>query len=136
MKRPFLTLVLFTLLSSQTLWAHDNFFGSWVAENTIWGRDVQFQLSFYFSPNETTLTVDCLYADGAHLQTSASSFVDYYGNDIYLRETKQTVSEDGIHFCRATLSPSTWSVYFDGQARMTLFMPVPYQSKFNLRRSF
>ena len=73
MKLSFLSFFIFPLLCCQSLWAHNDFYGSWVAENSIWDRGVQFQLGFDFSPNETALTVDCYYADGAHLQASASS---------------------------------------------------------------
>lgn len=126
------------MLLPQLLFASVNseIYGNWTAENALWDRGVEFQLSFLFRPNYTALTVDCFFNDGAHLQASANSFASYYRNEISIQERKQTVSEDGFHFCRATLMPATWNVYFDQMGRMVLFMPIPYQARFNLVRFY
>ncbi len=106
--------------------------GRWRAENTQVGRGVDFQLAFEFAEYDMKMDVQCHFYDGAFLETSATSSVDYDRNYIYIRENRETVANDGYHFCRATLQRSVWTAYFDGTGRMVLFVPTPYQTRFYL----
>lgn len=106
--------------------------GRWKAENVLYGRGVEFRIGFNFAPQKTTIQVNCLFNMGARLSAQAASFTSYNANEILIHETHQTVADDGIHFCRATLIPARWTAYFDGTGRMVLFIPAPYQSQFNL----
>lgn len=113
----------------------DGILGRWVAQETILGRGVQFQLGVDFNEFTTDLTVKCFFNDGAYLEAKTSAQVNYDGNDIFIQETRQAVIDDRFHFCRATLQPSRWSAYFDGTGRIVLFVPVPYQARFTLIRN-
>ncbi len=131
-------LVAFFLLIPQLVLAHgyNDIFGRWTAENSIWDQGIQYQLGFLFSPNQATLTVDCYFNDGVHLQSSTNSFASYNGNAIYIQENRRNTSQDPYHFCQSTLAPSVWTVYFDVYGRMLLTMPTPYQMQFSLVRSY
>jgi hypothetical protein len=108
--------------------------GRWVAEQPLYGRDVQFHLSFNFDEEKTTMTVQCAFRNGDSLQISAQAFTRYDGNNIFIVERNEGVVNDGFHFCRATLDRSQWQAYFDGTGKMVLFVPVPYQARFSLVR--
>lgn len=122
------------LLFTATAFAHPapDFLGKWEAENVIMGRGVEFKLDFDFTENEMNMTVHCYFYDGAYLRASASSWVEYRQNHIYIQETQDVSANDGYRFCRATLRPSVWTASFDGTGRMTLHVPTPYQSYFRL----
>jgi len=106
--------------------------GRWKSENVLYGNNVEFRLGFNFTANKTELNVDCTFIHGEHLQASTSSRACYDVNHIFIQETKEVVTNDGYHFCRATLAPATWTAYFDGAGKMVLFVPVPYQAQFTL----
>lgn len=126
------------LLVPQLVFAYVNtdIRGRWVAQNQIWDRGVQYQLSFLFTNYQTALTVDCYFNDGAHLQATTGSYVNYNGNAIYIQENQRNTSQDPFHFCAASLAPSVWTVYFDVYGRMLLTMPTPYQSQLSLVRAY
>ena len=108
--------------------------GSWTAQNFVQGRGVEFHMSFNFQEDTTQLTVKCYFYDGAFLEAQALTNAHYIDNEIYLQNSRQSVVDDGYHFCRATLQPSRWTAYFDGTGKMVLFVPTPYQSRFTLVR--
>lgn len=112
----------------------DGLLGNWIAEEPLYGRDVQFRLSFSFTEEKVRLSVQCAFRDGQLLEASAVSDAHYSGNDIHILERNQGVVDDGFHFCRATLDRSQWNAYFDGTGKMVLFVPVPYQARFILVR--
>lgn len=113
----------------------DGILGRWTAQEVMMGRGVQFHLSFDFQENSTSLNVNCVFFDGAQLGAQVSAFATYEGNDIFIQETRETVANDGRHFCRATLQPTRWTAYFDGTGKIVLFVPVPYQTRFTLVHS-
>lgn len=131
-------LIAFFLLVPQLVMAYVNndIRGQWVAQNQIWDRGVQYQLSFDFTSYQTALTVDCYFNDGAHLQSTTNSVVNYSGNAIYIQENRRNTSQDPYHFCQATLAPSVWTVYFDVYGRLILTMPTPFQTQFSLVRAY
>lgn len=102
--------------------------GRWRATQVQQGEGVQFRLSFNFTNNRAAMTVTCSFIDGTVLRASASSFVYYSGNQIYIQESKQNTSQDGNRYCRSTLQPSRWEAYMNGYGNMNLIIPVPYQS--------
>jgi len=108
--------------------------GKWEAENVLMGRGVEFKLDFDFAEDEMEMTVHCYFYDGAYLQTSVRSHVNYRRQDILIRQTQETISNDGYRFCRATVTPSRWVTHFDYHGRMILHMPTPYQAQFRLVR--
>ncbi|MFZ3231651.1 MAG: hypothetical protein WA160_15690 [Pseudobdellovibrio sp.] len=134
MKSLFLSLVATLVLTPQLLFANPvpGLLGKWDAERVLLGRGVQFHLTFDFTETQTELTVHCLFTDGTHLSSSANSSVVYNVNEIFLQESKQVITDDGVHFCRATLSPTKWTAYFNGAGKMVLFVPAPYQAQFDL----
>ena len=124
-------LTLITTASASAL-PVEGLLGHWKAQNTILGRDVQFQLSFNFEQEDTTLTVECLYHDGSSLVATTSAHTNYSANEIYIQEKRQSVVDDGYRFCRSTLQPSMWRALFDGTGKMVLFLPAPYQAQLTL----
>ena len=106
--------------------------GQWKSEEVLYGRNVQFQVGFDFSATNAKINVNCLFTNGAKLFASAESSATYNVNEIFVNETKQTVTDDGIRFCRASISPGKWTAYFNGAGKMVLFVPAPYQAQFNL----
>lgn len=106
--------------------------GHWQTETPLHGRGVDFDIHFNFTPTETELAVHCAFFQGAQLTAVTSSAVTYQNNEICVQEQHQTVTDDGVHFCRATISPARWTIYFDGTGKMVLFIPAPYQAQFNL----
>lgn len=108
--------------------------GRWRAEYPIRDQGVNFYLRFNFQSYSTQLDVLCQFFDGAQLQTSAIARTHYFNNDIYIDENRQSVVNDGYHFCRSTLQIDRWSAYFDGMGRMILFVSTPYQQRVSLIR--
>lgn len=106
--------------------------GQWDAENVLLGREAQFRLTFNFSQFSSEMTVHCLFNDGSRLTATTNSDTAYSENSIFILENKQTITDDSIHFCRATLNKATWTAYFNGTGKMILFVPAPYQSQFTL----
>ena len=129
-------LIAMVLLFSQLSFAHSNILGKWHAENVLLGRGVEFHLGFEFTEYDMTINVDCHFYDGAYLQASATSDVTYRNNNIILHETNENTADDGYRFCRATLRPSVWTAHIDGYGRTVLYVPVPYQSQFFLKRAY
>ncbi len=127
-------LLSFVLLFSQLVFASpvEGLLGRWKTENAQLGNGVDFQISFDFTNFNMKMNVQCEFHDGAYLETSAMSAVDYKNNYIYIGENLETVANDGYHYCRATLRRSVWTAYFDGTGRMVLFVPTPYQTRFYL----
>ena len=127
-------LLSFVLLLSQFAFATpvEGILGHWRTEHPQLGRGVDFHLNFEFTKFDMKMDVHCDFHDGAYLETSATSSVDYDNNYIQIRENLETVANDGYHYCRATLRRSVWTAYFDGTGRMVLFVPTPYQSRFYL----
>ena len=125
------------ILLPQILFADVNpeIWGRWIAQNYLQSRGVQLQLAFDFSPTAAQMTANCYFSDGAALQASTYSYATYFNNEIYIQETRENATQDGYHFCRASLAPSTWSAYFDYSGRLVLYMPIPYQSQFFLVRT-
>lgn len=106
--------------------------GNWIAEETIYGRDVMFRIGFSFTEDRAHMSVQCAYRNGQLLETSATAAAQYDGNNIYITERNEGQVSDGFFFCRATLDRSRWEAYFDGTGKMVLFVPVPYQARFTL----
>ena len=125
------------ILLPQILFANvtSGIWGRWIAQNYLQSSGVQLQLAFDFSPNTTQLTANCYFSDGASMQASTYSYASYFGNQINIQEVRENVTQDGYHFCRVTLAPSTWTANFDYSGRLVLYMPVPYQSQFFLVRA-
>ncbi len=136
MKKLLFSFFFLTFATVVSVEAHpvEGILGRWIAQETVFSRGVDFQLAFDFQTFSTALTVKCLFHDGAYLEAQTAARVVYQGNDIYIQESRQSLVDDRIHFCRATLQPSIWSAYFDGTGRIVLFVPVPYQARFSLVR--
>lgn len=131
---PFFFLIALVLPFSSQAEPVDGLLGNWVADGPLRGRDVEFQLSFSFQPEQTQMSVRCLYRDGSSLSIQAMARTEYRGNDIFIMERNQGTANDGYHFCQASLDRSQWNAYFDGTGRLVLFVPVPYQARFFLVR--
>ena len=129
-------LISLVFLFSQLATAYPNhgILGHWEAQNTVLGRGVEFNLAFEFTEHRMNLKVACHYYDGAYLQSSASSHVNYRGSDIIIRENNENVANDGYRYCSAALRPSVWTSHYDGYGRLVLYSPTPYQSQFYLVR--
>ena len=108
--------------------------GCWRAQETLLGQGVNFQLRFVFQQDATEMEVTCLYPDSSWLRANVRAATNYSANEIYIQQTNQSVINDGLHYCRATLQPTRWTAYFDGTGRMILFAETPFQSRLTLIR--
>lgn len=124
----FLSLIISFLATSAFAQAVDGIYGNWQTENSIYGQGVEFTVQFNFNDTSASVSVDCAFNDGVLLHASAESLATYDGNEIKIHEAKQTVSQDGQRFCRATMYRAIWTAYFDGTGKMVLFVPGPYQT--------
>ncbi len=137
----FLFSQLFSLLFSPLTFANPNhnpnpaLLGQWHAENVITGRGVQFRLAFEFTEHHMNLNVNCYFQDGAYLQSATSSYVQYRGTDIVIRDYNENVANDGYRYCSASLKPSVWTTHFDSHGRLVLYAPAPYQTRLFLVRT-
>jgi hypothetical protein len=113
----------------------DFLLGTWVSEHPIHNRDVKIYTEFTFAENDMKLTATCVYHyQNTQLSVSVASDVIYVGNRIQVLENTQGSVNDGYRYCNAGLKPSVWEFYFDGTGRAVLFVPTPYQQRFNLIR--
>ncbi len=124
----FLAAALTTLLASfANAVPNQLILGNWRTYQPIMHPGVTFNLHFRFDYHTVEVTTRCRFHDGARLAASARSHVHYNVNQIQILNRHETVSQDGRHFCRASLDYGFWTAYFDGTGVMYLTLPAPYQ---------
>lgn len=112
----------------------DCLLGNWHTVNPIYGRDVAFYVDFNFSERKVDMTVNCEFRNGGYMSATAISPVSYNGTEIYIQQAQEAVVNDGYRYCRATLQLARWDASFDGEGRMYLTVPSPYQTQFVLEK--